>query len=63
MKINKVATIIPLFQYTREYRNQCSTTGCYERMFKDRPKNITEVKMCFRQGYCQMANAHLTTRV
>lgn len=59
----KVAIIIPLFQFTKQYKKQCHTPGCFERMFKNRPRTKEQLLDCMEKAECQIANAHLQTHV
>lgn len=60
---NKTAFIIPIFQFTPDYRSICSDDSCFERMVTEIPQSTSQILQCMHSHRCQVANAYLTTHV
>ena len=55
--------MIPLFQFTRNYRSRCQDVECFENMVLTIPNTTNEVFQCIKRNICQIGNANLKTHV
>ena len=60
---NKTVFVIPLFQFTKKYRNRCQNSECFEKMVLTIPSTTNELFQCIERNICQIGNAHLNTHV
>lgn len=62
--LDRVAFVLPAFQFTTKVREICKTTpNCFEQLKKDLPSNKAELLNCMHREVCQIANARLPTHV